>query len=89
LKICLEVMLNGNFPVESGLVVSLARPGGNVTGTSYYSSELVGKQLQILKEVVPSAIRVAILWESSAPRDKGFGLTIPQAILLRADRVIE
>jgi ABC-type uncharacterized transport system substrate-binding protein len=53
------VMLGGNFPVEIGRVENLARPGGNVTGTSYYTRELVGKQLQILKEVVPSAIRVA------------------------------
>lgn len=66
-------MLNGNYPVETGHVQSLARPGGNITGTSYYSPEFVGKQLQMLKEAVPSAIQVAILWEASSPRDTGFG----------------
>jgi ABC-type uncharacterized transport system substrate-binding protein len=55
------VMLNGNFPVETGLVESLARPGGNVTGTSYISPETLGKQMQVLKEVVPRARRVAAL----------------------------
>ncbi len=55
------VMLNGNFPVEIGLVESLARPGGNVTGTSYISPETLGKQMQVLKEVVPRARRVAVL----------------------------
>jgi ABC-type uncharacterized transport system substrate-binding protein len=55
------VMLNGNFPVEAGFVASLARPGGNVTGTSYYSGELQGKQLQMLKQVAPSTKRLAVL----------------------------
>jgi putative ABC transport system substrate-binding protein len=55
------VMLNGNFPVETGLVESLARPGGNVTGTSYISPETLGKQMQVLKEVVPAARQVAAL----------------------------
>ena len=54
------VMLNGNFPVETGLVESLAHPGGNVTGTSYISPETLGKQMQVLKEVVPRARRVAV-----------------------------
>ena len=48
-------------PVASGLVASLARPGGNVTGLSLMSPELGGKRLQLLKEVVPGASRVAIL----------------------------
>ena len=56
------VMLNGNFPVEVGLVQSLARPGGNVTGTSYWASaEIFAKHLQILKELAPRADRVASL----------------------------
>ena len=55
------VMLNGNFPVETGLVESLAHPGGNVTGTSYISPETLAKQMQMLKEIVPRARRVAIL----------------------------
>jgi len=56
------VMLNGNFPVETGLVQSLARPGGNVTGTAYILPETMAKQMQLLKEIVPRARRVAILW---------------------------
>ena len=53
------VMLNGNYPVEVGLVENLAHPGGNLTGTSYISPETLGKQLQMLKEIVPRARRVA------------------------------
>lgn len=60
------VMLNGNFPVETGLVKSLARPGGNVTGTAYISPETMAKQLQLLKEIVPRARRVAILWSNAS-----------------------
>ncbi len=56
------VMLNGNFPVEAGLVKSLARPGGNVTGTSYWAStEIFGKHFQILKELAPRTDRIAAL----------------------------
>jgi ABC-type uncharacterized transport system substrate-binding protein len=49
-------------PVASGLVTSLARPGGNVTGTSILSSELVGKRLELLTQAVPGVSRVAVLW---------------------------
>jgi putative ABC transport system substrate-binding protein len=49
-------------PVASGLVTSIARPGGNVTGQSMMSPDLVAKQLEILKEVVPKVSRVAVLW---------------------------
>ena len=56
------VMLNGNFPVEYGLVKSLTHPGGNVTGTSYWpSAAIFGKHLQILKELAPRTDRVASL----------------------------
>lgn len=48
--------------VGSGLVASLARPGGNVTGLSFLAPELVGKRLQLLKGVVPGMTRVAVLW---------------------------
>lgn len=56
------VMFNGNYPVEVGFIDSLARPGGNVTGTSFSSTEVIEKQIQMLHEVAPGAIRVAILW---------------------------
>lgn len=50
-----------NYPVEIGLVSSLARPGGNITGTSFNAAELAGKRLELLKEVVPTLRRVAVL----------------------------
>jgi putative ABC transport system substrate-binding protein len=48
-------------PVSTGFVASLARPGGNITGLSLMAPELIGKQLQILKEIVPTVSRVALL----------------------------
>jgi ABC-type uncharacterized transport system substrate-binding protein len=54
-------------PVGSGLVVSLARPGRNVTGMSVLGRELVGKQLQLLKEAVPGISRVAVLANPTVP----------------------
>jgi putative tryptophan/tyrosine transport system substrate-binding protein len=50
-------------PVADGLVTSLARPGGNVTGSSTLAPELVGKRLEYLKQVVPEVTRVAVLWQ--------------------------
>jgi putative tryptophan/tyrosine transport system substrate-binding protein len=50
-------------PVTSGLVTSLARPGGNVTGLSTLALELVGKRLEQLKQAVPGVSRVAVLWQ--------------------------
>src|SRR5216683_5208638 len=50
-------------PVTDGLVTSLARPGGNVTGSSYLAPELVGKCLEQLKQAVPGVSRVAVLWQ--------------------------
>ncbi|MGH8674108.1 MAG: ABC transporter substrate-binding protein [Burkholderiales bacterium] len=49
-------------PVRSGLVPSLARPGGNISGVTYVSSELAAKRLQLLKEAIPNIARVAVLW---------------------------
>ncbi len=54
-----------NDPVGAGLVASLAQPGGNITGLSTLGPELGGKQLQLLKEVVPRASRVAVIWNSA------------------------
>jgi putative ABC transport system substrate-binding protein len=53
-------------PVADGLVTSLARPGGNVTGLSGFSPELVGKRLELLKQAVPGVSRVAVLWQPGA-----------------------
>ena len=57
------VMAAAGAPVASGLVESLARPGGNVTGLSQMTVELGGKRLELLKEMVPKLSRVAVLWE--------------------------
>jgi ABC-type uncharacterized transport system substrate-binding protein len=54
-------------PVASGLVASLARPGGNVTGVTSVSPDLVGKQLELLKDVLPTVSRVAVLWDPANP----------------------
>jgi putative ABC transport system substrate-binding protein len=61
------VMAIGGDPVQAGLVANLARPGGNVTGVTSFSLELVGKRLELLKEIVPSATRVAVLWNAASP----------------------
>ena len=61
------VMLNSQDPVEAGVVASFARPGGNVTGLAFVSSETAGKRLQFLKEAVPSLTRVAVLWNPDHP----------------------
>ncbi len=53
-------------PVGSGLVTSLARPGGNVTGLSSFGPELVGKCVDLLKQAVPGVSRVAVLWQPGA-----------------------
>lgn len=55
------VMIASGDPVRTGLVASLSRPGGQVTGLTYYSTDLVEKRLQLLKEMVPGAERVAVL----------------------------
>ena len=59
------VMASDDDPVGSGMVASLARPGGNVTGLSQLSPELSGKRLEILKEVLPKLSRVAVFWTST------------------------
>ena len=58
------VMVSGADPVAIGLVASLARPGGNITGLSLMSAELAGKRLQLLKEASGSLGRVAVLWNA-------------------------
>ena len=57
----------GADPVEAGLVESLARPGGNITGLTNLTRELGGKRLELLKEAVPKLARVAVLYDPTAP----------------------
>jgi putative ABC transport system substrate-binding protein len=61
------VMVGVSDPVGTGLVISLARPGANITGTSSMTAEVVGKQLELLKETVPKISRVAALWNPANP----------------------
>jgi putative tryptophan/tyrosine transport system substrate-binding protein len=56
------VAMVSNDPVQSGLVASISRPGGNVTGITLIYDDLAGKMLELLKEVVPEISRVAVLW---------------------------
>jgi putative ABC transport system substrate-binding protein len=53
-------------PVGQGLVASLARPGGNITGVSFHDPALMGKRLELLKAAVPGVTRVAYLWHAEA-----------------------
>lgn len=66
------VMAGAADPVGSGLVASLARPGGNVTGVSGATSELAAKNLELLREILPSAKHVAILANAADPFTKLF-----------------
>jgi putative tryptophan/tyrosine transport system substrate-binding protein len=61
------VMAQVNDPIAAGFVASLARPGGNITGLSIMAPELSGKQLELLKEIVPKLSRVAIFGTSTQP----------------------
>ena len=57
-------------PVQDGLVASLARPGGNITGTAFLGPELVPKRLALFKELLPAMSRVAVLWHPDAFSEK-------------------
>jgi putative ABC transport system substrate-binding protein len=61
------VMTNSSDAVRDGLVASLARPGGNVTGVSIFLPELSGKRLELLKETLPKLSRVATIWNAANP----------------------
>ena len=58
-------MTNDADPVGSGVVVSLARPGGNITGLSNLAPEMGGKRLELMKEIVPKLARVAVFGTSN------------------------
>jgi putative tryptophan/tyrosine transport system substrate-binding protein len=75
------VMTGGGIdPVEAGMVESLARPGGNVTGITNISVELGGKRLELLKEAVPKLARVAVLSDPANPPDiRGLKEVLPVA----------
>ncbi|HEY7321400.1 MAG TPA: ABC transporter substrate-binding protein [Candidatus Binatia bacterium] len=62
------IMTGGSDPIGAGLVASLARPGGNITGLTAITAELAGKRLELLKETLPRLTRVGVLWN---PMDQG------------------
>ena len=64
------VMAQDNDPLGSGFVASLAKPGGNVTGLSAFSSEMNGKRLELLKEIVPKLSRLIVLGDSTIAGNK-------------------
>jgi ABC-type uncharacterized transport system substrate-binding protein len=72
------VMTAGSDPVETGLVASLARPGGNVTGMTNMGRELVAKRLELLKETLPRISRIAVLWNAES-RTERFALRDAEA----------
>jgi putative ABC transport system substrate-binding protein len=61
------VMVGTGDPVGTGFVASLARPGGNITGSSALSPELSGKRLELLRETLPSSSRIGIIWNPDNP----------------------
>ena len=61
------VMVAVGNPVDTGLIASLARPGANITGTSTMSDEVIGKQLELLKETFPKISRFAAMWNPANP----------------------
>jgi putative tryptophan/tyrosine transport system substrate-binding protein len=61
------VMIAVGDPVATGLVASLARPGGNITGLTSISAEMEGKRLELLREVVPKISHIAVLWNAGSP----------------------
>jgi putative tryptophan/tyrosine transport system substrate-binding protein len=65
------VVMGAGDPVGTGLVKSLARPGGNITGVTEVATELSAKRLQLLREAIPAAKRVAVMWNSA---DRGMTL---------------
>jgi putative ABC transport system substrate-binding protein len=66
------VMAPAGDPVATGLVASLARPGGNVTGLSNVAAELSGKRFELLRELIPGVARVGLLIHGADPLDKAF-----------------
>jgi putative tryptophan/tyrosine transport system substrate-binding protein len=64
------VFTNVGDPVTSGLVTSLARPGGNITGLSLVTPELISKRLELLTQAVPGVSRIAVLWQPGALEER-------------------
>lgn len=63
----IPIVIASGDPVGTGMVTSLARPGGNITGLASFAPELVGKRLELLKEIIPGLSRVSVLWDAEGP----------------------
>jgi putative ABC transport system substrate-binding protein len=86
------VMATVGDPVVSGLVASLARPGGNVTGFTILGPELEGKRLELLKQAVPELSRLGVLWNPSNPGVVSYFETVKnagRALQISLDPVVE
>lgn len=86
------VMASSGDPVGLGLVASLVRPGGNVTGFTILGPELEGKRLEFLKQAVPDLARIAVLWNPSNPAIVLFFATMEnagRALRISLDPVVE
>ena len=80
------VMQSAGDPLGSGLVTSLARPGGNISGLSLMAPDLGGKRLELLKEILPRVSHVAVLWNSANPYStNSFKETQRAAQILKVD----
>ncbi|MGH8072251.1 MAG: ABC transporter substrate-binding protein [Candidatus Entotheonellia bacterium] len=73
------VMFDGNDPVGTGFIASLARPGGNITGTVDAGPEMAGKLLEVLTEAVPHARRVAVVFNPTRPGLRAYAKESPVA----------
>ena len=73
------VMAGAGDPVATGLVASLARPGGNVTGLSSGGAEVAGKSVELIRELVPSARRIGVIVNDLDPFAKPYAAQIGQA----------
>ena len=77
------VMVGPGDPVGLGLIASLARPGGNLTGLSFLSTELTGKRLELLKEAFPKISRVAVLRTTATAQEQAVNESVAAAKTLR------
>jgi len=79
------VMGSVGDPVADGLVASLAHPGGNITGTTFLGPELISKRFGLLKELLPAASRVAVLWDPEAFSEGTTAAMVEQATAAAKD----